>query len=577
VDPATPGRPVRPVFWLLALILVAAAVELGSGIIERVENAASRRKNPHVEAVNPVPAFEVVELGGRRMVRRTGFHPLMGPDVAPFPLERPAGGLRVFVLGGSAAAGWPYDRGDTNLSALLERKLRSIFPGRSVEVVNMAAGTYASHRVKLILEEVLGYNPDAIFVYNGNNEFLENLVYRPLTPPSPWDRSAALRLIYRVTVELATPRPRFDVQNFTLDAQVDNQLAFAFSRASRYHEDPRQLAGLLDHYRFNMESMAASAADAKVPLFLLTCPVNLKDWLPNVSRHRAELAPAERERFTERFRAGFLALERGEFAAAIDPLRAALAIDDQYAEAHFHLGAALRGAGRPVEAKAEYLLALERDAHPFRELPAFQRILREVAVKRGVPLVDVIPALEAVAGEGILGFDTFIDYVHLTEDAQEIVAHEMLRALRARGLLPGITAAQIEGARIAVDHRFWPERDFYAAVVNYEMAMLMHQYGRLDALYARAMEVFDRAAKERPALAGDCRDRKGLMRIVQAVVVPYRDLLRAEKLGVREETYPPEEVERILTSYREMIYQTKASRLSRQEFLERIPADPFER
>jgi hypothetical protein len=213
----------------------------------------------------------VVEQGGVKVVQRTGHHPLMAPQ-RPFPLERPEGGLRVFVLGGSAAAGWPYQLGDTNLSALLERKLRLLQPGRSVEVFNMAAGTYGSHRVKLILEEVLGYHPDLVVLYNGNNEFLENLVFRPRTPPAPWDRSAAARLAYRVYGTLSTPLPRFDVKNYDLNDQVSNHLSFAFAQASRYREDQRQFQSLLEHYRFNLESMVASAAESGVPLLLVTSP-----------------------------------------------------------------------------------------------------------------------------------------------------------------------------------------------------------------------------------------------------------------------------------------------------------------
>src|SRR5512139_3775228 len=147
--PGSAVRRDRPVFWLLALIVVAAGVELGSRVLERIENAAARRENPYIEAVNPAPAFEVVDVGGRRMVRRSGFQPLVNRDDRAFPLERAEGGLRVFVLGGSAAAGWPYHIGQNNISALLERKLRVLLPGRPVEVVNMAAGTYASHRVRL--------------------------------------------------------------------------------------------------------------------------------------------------------------------------------------------------------------------------------------------------------------------------------------------------------------------------------------------------------------------------------------------------------------------------------------------
>jgi tetratricopeptide (TPR) repeat protein len=550
---------------------VAAGVELGCRVIERVESSVARRKNPHVEAVNPVPAFEVVEIDGRKMVRRTGSQPLMVFTQKPFPLERPPGGLRVFVLGGSAAAGWPYHLGDTSISALLERKLRKLQPGRSIEVVNMGAGTYASHRVKLILEEVLRYQPDAIILYNGNNEFLENMVFRPRSPPAPWDRSAAARLAYRVAVSLVTPLPRFDVKNYEMNDQVSNRLSFAFAQTSRYRQDPRQFELLLEQYRFNIESMVASAGEARVPLFLVTCPVNLKEWTPNISRHRKDLDPAQRSRFTALFREGFLALERGDAAAAIAPLREAVAVDDEYAEAHFRLADALRRTGRRDEAKQEYVRALERDGFPFRELPEFQAILRDVAARRGVPLVDIIPPLEAASGDGIPGYDVFTDYVHLTEQGQEIAAQEMLRALLARGFLPGVSAAAIDQARIAIEPTFWPERELYVADASYNGAMLQHQYDRLDVLYDRAIEVFTRAPKEDPSFAERCRERLHTYKAVHSAAVAYRSLLRAEKLGLLYQTYTPEQAQRIYERYVDTIRWWTAESLSDEEFMKRVP------
>jgi tetratricopeptide (TPR) repeat protein len=564
----------RPAFRALAALVLIAGLELGCRLIERIDNAVARRSNPHVEAINPVPAFEVVEVGGRKMVRRSGFHPLM-IQREPFPLERPAGGLRVFVLGASAAAGWPYQLGDTNLSALLERKLRLLYPGRSIEVISMAAGTYASHRVKLILEEVLRYHPDVLFLYNGNNELLEDLVYRPRTPPSPWDRSAAARLSYRVFVTLTTPLPRFDVKNFDFDDQLSNHLSFAFAQASRYREDPRQFQALLEHHRFNVEAMVDAAGAARIPLFLLTCPVNLKDWSPNVSRHRKDLAFAEKARWTALFREGFLAVERGDFAGAEAPLRAAIALDDDHAEAHYRLAEALRRTGRAGEAKKEYVRALQRDAFPFRELPEFQESLLEIAARRGAPLVDIVGPLEAVAGDGIAGFDVLIDYVHLSEQSQELVAQEMLRALQARGLLPGVGDADLARARIAIPAQFWPERDVYRVDVNYNLAMIMHQYDRLDALYLELVDVMTRAAREVPSLAAHCQERIFTYRQVHLIALDYRRLLRAEKLGLLRETFTPEQAQLIYDRYTEMIHWSNAERLSREEFARRLPATRY--
>lgn len=563
----------RLLFWVLAFVITVTGIEAGARLIERVENAVARRRNPFVESVNPVPAFKVYNDGGRTVFLQSGLHPLMNIDPRPFPLERPKGGLRIFVLGGSAAAGWPYNLADTDLSSLLQRKLKMLYPGRPIEVINAAAGTYASHRVKLILEEVLRYNPDAIFLYNGNNEFLENLVYRPQTPPAPWDRSAVCRLLYRAVVSLKVPLPSFSVKNYDIDASVPNSLAFAFSKTSLYREDPRQFRMLLDHYRFNMEEMVTAAGVAKVPLFLLSCPVNLKDWVPNVSRHRKGLSAGEESRWTGLFRQGCLAIERGDFEAAIAPLRAAVALDHEYAETHYRLGQALIRTGQSAEAKAEFILALERDGFPFRELPEFQNILKDIAAKRRIPLIDIVKPLEAVAGDGILGLDVLIDYCHLTEQSQEMVAQEMLAALTAQGLLQGISAMDVDRARMRIAPKFIPQRDVDIAETLYHSAMDMQQYERIDPLYKNAMATFSRALKEDPAMAERSRYLMRLLTYIHGVLSDYRDLRRAQKLGLLETTYTQEQTQAIFTAYREMMYQIYGRYLSRAEFDRKVPAN----
>jgi len=561
----------RLVLWALTFLITVTCIELGARLIEWIENTVTRSKNPYVESVNPVPAFKVSNDGGTTVVKQSGLHPLMNIDLRPFPLERPKDGLRIFVLGGSAAAGWPFNLSRTDMSSMLEHKLKILFPGRSIEVINAAAGTYASHRVKLILEEVLHYNPDAIFLYNGNNEFLENLVYRTRTPSPPWDCSAVFRIVYRAVMVLTKPLPRFDVKNYDIDASVPNSLAFAFSKASMYREDPHQFQMLLEHYRFNIEGMVAAAGKAKVPLFLLTCPVNLKNWVPNVSRHRKDLSSGEKARWTGFFRDGYLAIERGDFAAAIDPLRAAIAIDDEYAEAHYRLAEALRRTGQRTEAKGEYLLALQRDAFPFRELPEFQNILKEVAAKRGVPLSDIVKLLEAAAGDGILGLDILIDYCHLTERSQELVAQEMVTTLRVHGLLHGVSAADLERVRIAIPTEFMPSQDVDIAETLYHSAMDMQQYEQIDVLYEKAIATFRRSLKEGGEIAERSRHLISLLTDVHRVVCEYRDLRRAQKLGLLETTYTPEEAQRIFTAYREMMYMLYSQYLSKEDFDRRIP------
>jgi hypothetical protein len=104
----------------------------------------------------------------------------------------------------------------------------------------------------------------------------------------------------------------------------------------------------------------------------------------------------------------------------------------------------------------------------------------------------------------------------------------------------------------------------------------MHQYERLDVLYEEAIKTFNRAAQEEPTMAEDCRNRFYLFREIHPVVRAYRDLLRADKLGLRDKNYTPEEAERIFSMYREMIRQVKTPSLSSEEFTKKVPKTPLQ-
>ena len=94
-----------------------------------------------------------------------------------FRARKPEGGLRVFVLGGSSAYGFPWGA-SVAFPRLLALGLRAVYPGRSIEVVNAGGMSYASHRLRILTHEVLAYEPDAIVVYGGHNEFIERHFYR---------------------------------------------------------------------------------------------------------------------------------------------------------------------------------------------------------------------------------------------------------------------------------------------------------------------------------------------------------------------------------------------------------------
>ena len=78
--------------------------------------------------------------------------------------------FRIFVLGGSSTAGFPYPR-NASFSRQLKRKLEIIYPNMFFEVINLGVSAVNTNTIRDYIDEVLDQNPDLIIFYAGHNEY----------------------------------------------------------------------------------------------------------------------------------------------------------------------------------------------------------------------------------------------------------------------------------------------------------------------------------------------------------------------------------------------------------------------
>ena len=77
---------------------------------------------------------------------------------------------RVFVMGGSSAAGFPYSPNGA-FSRYIRKRLELLYPERNIEVVNIAMSAINSYALRDMLPGVLEKQPDLIIIYAGHNEY----------------------------------------------------------------------------------------------------------------------------------------------------------------------------------------------------------------------------------------------------------------------------------------------------------------------------------------------------------------------------------------------------------------------
>ena len=467
-------------FWWATLcvpIVVFLAVEVGL----RFTVADSLGDDAYLNLVDVPSFFGVREIGGRRFVQVTHPEAYRGRRIR-FAEEKDPGTLRVFCLGGSASAGWPHPPGEIH-SVYLQQALERSFPDRSFEVINVGAHAYAAYRVRLILDQVLRYEPDLLVLYSGNNEFLEHRRYPAVSTALARavvvaNHSALFRWLRSHLVSAFFPENSLSAQR--REDALDGLASKLRQQAVDLRRDPAQLARVEEHYAYSVRTMSEAARRAGVPVILATVPVNLRGWRPNASANRLEGRALAR--WQEAFDGGRVALLEEAPDRALRALAAAAELEPLHAHTHFLVGQAHLHGGDPQRALESFGRARDLDQNPFRALSSFNDILREIAARNdGILLADLERAFEQASEPGGPGFDLFLDYVHPTVEGNRLVARTLFDTIVEAGLM-GLESAEatfVAEARSAYDET----RDARLQMTIFALMGVMHQY---DAMIATA-------------------------------------------------------------------------------------------
>ncbi|MFO0972804.1 MAG: tetratricopeptide repeat protein [Phycisphaerae bacterium] len=337
------------------------------------------------------------------------------PAAFALPREKPPGTLRVFVLGSSAAMGFPSPA--FSLARFLEAMLRARYPSLKVEVINTAMVAINSHAVLPIARDVAEQSPDVVVVYEGNNEVVgpygAGTVFGPFTPSLAAIRTGLWLKTWRVgqAIERIGLLGRRSADSATVWRGME---FFLEQRVAA--SDPR-LAAVGEHFRANLREIRDLSAAAGAAVLLCTAGVNLRDCPPFASLHADGLSGERLSAWQQAVVRGAAAETAGDSAAALKAYGDALAIDGAYAELCFRMGRAALAAGDRAAAKAHFEAARDLDALRFRTDSKLNAVIRAVAAESPTraTLVDVEAALasDPACRDGLPGDELFLEHCHL--------------------------------------------------------------------------------------------------------------------------------------------------------------------
>ena len=354
-----------------------------------------------------------------------------------FPVQKEQDGFRVFCLGGSTVQGRPY-RPETAFSSWLELEWDACHPGRSAQVINCGGISYASYRLRPILEEVLEYEPDLIVLATGHNEFLEDRTYGAIKSRSGvriWIEQSAQSLhTVRWLQQISSGPESLDAppSSEILPEQVETRLDDSSGYAS-YHRDEAWRTKVIAEFESSLEEMVQLCDAQEVPMILVQLGANLRDCPPFKSEHKQELSVDDEQQWQMLF-------DRASEIDATDPDQAlanyeqARDIDDQHALLHFRIARCLDRLQQFEAARESYNAALTHDICPLRMLKPVGEIIAATADKYDVPFVDAQALVNEQCLQGIPGYDSYIDHVHPSIEVHQMIARAIAERVAAAGI-----------------------------------------------------------------------------------------------------------------------------------------------
>jgi hypothetical protein len=351
--------------------------------------------------------------------------------------EKPANGYRVFVQGGSTAAGFPYGLG-ASLAGMLDKRLRASLPKHYVEVVNTALAAVNSYTVLDLADEIIAQQPDAIMLYMGHNEYLGLLGVGSNYTAANSQASTLLFLKLkelRLFQLLQNTYQQLSLSDNKVETKTSSRQSRTFMAKVAKHKDIALDSDLyragLEQFSTNLKLLLDKYQTASIPVYLATIASNIADQKPFASvelheQHKAALGNIQK----------LLAAQQTPLAIRASDELAVRWKSDNNALAHFALGQIYRQLGQASAAKEQLNLAKDLDLLRFRAPSEINQIIQQSAARySNVVVVDVESRFEQQSPLGLIGDNLMLEHLHPNVQGYFLLADTFYLALQTQQTL----------------------------------------------------------------------------------------------------------------------------------------------
>ncbi len=433
-----------PFVFLLSLEVILRITQYGGDL--RIVTTVER---------NGKKFYTMNQLVGKRYFRGSKLYFHKGSHDF-FEVQKSPNTVRVFCMGESTTAGFPYEYQAAPSELLRDRLIRAL-PNKNLEVINTAIAAINSFTVLEFVKELVRYQPDLFVIYIGQNEFYG--VYgvgstisvgknRWFIRTYLWLQQFKTFLLIRDAVSLffsLIGLRKEGAENATLMEQMVQNSTIM------YGDNEYQIAK--KSFEENYTEIVDVAKDNDIPLVLSTIVTNEKDLLPFVSLHRKTLPDSLRRVWEKLFTEGLAAEQDGKCKLAIERYLNAIAIDSVPAKVHFRLGKCYEALGNDEKARVQYSMAKDLDGLRFRAPSEFNNFIRQLSKQNHLPLADVEGAFREYSPHGILGNELLWEHVHPKLEGYFLMVKTLFRTIQSHHLLA--SKEEWTNVREAPDSVYW--------------------------------------------------------------------------------------------------------------------------
>ena len=354
----------------------------------------------------------------------------------PFDAVKKPGTFRVFVLGESSAAGFPYEP-TGSYSRYIRDRLQLVYPKQNIEVVNVSMAAINSIVIKDMLPEILKQDPDLILLYVGHNEYygVFGAASQSLFAGNKTMLSAMLYLNEFKTVQLL--RNMFNTVSFWFKGKGKDNGATLMARMASNNLVPYKSklyqAGLTQ-FEGELSDIIQMIKEKNVPLIMGTLTSNLKDQPPFISINEKE---------------------------------------SESADNYYKLAQESLKNGNAVKAKKLFIKAKELDALRFRAPEEMNDIIKKLAGRNQIPLVDFESAFNNESENDIVGNNLMVDHLHPTLHGYQIFGKLFFEAMEKNNFQPSAEKINIsDEEQHALVVKNFPFSRLDSTIANYRLLSL---------------------------------------------------------------------------------------------------------